>query len=1050
MAVNAIQLWQKIENARLLSAETVRSLAAEVSEHLPTDQLLEAKPVAQWLLENGNLTKYQARVLLEQVQGPLRCGAYVVCDRLAESSLKHWYRAIANIKSPIDKSQMVEENFWLRAISGEELASKPLQSDPPSISLAARHAKISSESLCHLTPAQFSDGFLCIASSLPVGRPMVSTMAQTAMPASAVRNIIRQVAEGLSAIHEAGEVHGLVSMHTVCWDGDRTISLLRDPLFAPSNPLISEHQPSLIDIPYADRLRIAAPEFNAPGQRPTAASDLYALGCLWFELLAGRPYLEASEPARIMKSILAVKRPPMNIADFDLRYQKLLDHLLAKNPEARFASADDFLTALEYIVPKPASAKSEPPPPPAKAVPKPEIKAEQKAVAKIAPKVKAKTEQNPKPEKVVSKPTTKQPETSKVAALQPDRRQQAWKTTPNAADTVPPSPKIIEPRPDKKPTLDLSGLDGQTSTRRNSSRVHPKRSTRPAWFLPAVGTAAVVAIGVLAFALMGGSNLRTIAPDVRRNSVSDPVEQARMANMAAAKAEVAKPDPVAEQFTLVSNDREALWAPPHVPDPIALEFLPPGLQGLTNLNFESLTANAQIATIDSLLRPAYQMLADRIAADLPVDSKSWRALTIAMYPNDAGQWPDLVLRANLAKPQSADEIFKFYKFATKPEEISLGARKALQNADSSRGVVLILSPRDADAPESLSVQQIIVGNPQRIRDMVGMQGGSAPLTRQLEALRQASSGQNQFSILATTSLLLSSGRGLLAESLATLLPILQDEMQQDVAAISLASNLSSDVQGERSSAWYGELRLAGNAEQIAPQLQNQLRELLDKMPSQIESMMVQNSPDPYWAKLAIRLPQQLRTMQENLRTGIESGDAIANFYLPPVAAPNLITAAWLSLRQTPQTKSTTVAKTEAVKRLDIDTLLERPFTIAFEQESFEVTIRTMKEEFNSELNKQFGNNDSAIQIDINGPALEKDGITRNYQIRNFKHDGSPLRKVLVDVVRKANPITTVTNLTQPEQKLVWIVKDPATRQIEITTRTAVKAANIALPAEFEE
>ena len=93
-----------------------------------------------------------------------------------------------------------------------------------------------------------------------------------------------------------------------------------------------------------------------------------------------------------------------------------------------------------------------------------------------------------------------------------------------------------------------------------------------------------------------------------------------------------------------------------------------------------------------------------------------------------------------------------------------------------------------------------------------------------------------------------------------------------------------------------------------------------------------------------------------------------------------------------------------------------------------------------------------FQIKIIGGDLQKEGITRNQQIRDFDAQATPVRDILTQLVRKANPVTTVTSPDEVDQKLVWLIgpdPDDASKKIVlITTRSAAAEKNLTLPAVF--
>jgi hypothetical protein len=93
-----------------------------------------------------------------------------------------------------------------------------------------------------------------------------------------------------------------------------------------------------------------------------------------------------------------------------------------------------------------------------------------------------------------------------------------------------------------------------------------------------------------------------------------------------------------------------------------------------------------------------------------------------------------------------------------------------------------------------------------------------------------------------------------------------------------------------------------------------------------------------------------------------------------------------------------------------------------------------------------------FEIKIIGPDLEKDGITRNQTVRDFDQKDKPVSDILTALVMKANPITTVKDPSEADQKLIWVIAaDPdnaARKIILITTRAAAAANKYTLPAPF--
>jgi eukaryotic-like serine/threonine-protein kinase len=94
-----------------------------------------------------------------------------------------------------------------------------------------------------------------------------------------------------------------------------------------------------------------APEQIA-GELVDARADLYALGCILYELIAGRPPFEGPTPAAVLYGHLREQAlPPSELAcGVPAQLDELVLRLLAKEPRARLGYADDVAAALDGIL----------------------------------------------------------------------------------------------------------------------------------------------------------------------------------------------------------------------------------------------------------------------------------------------------------------------------------------------------------------------------------------------------------------------------------------------------------------------------------------------------------------------------------------------------------------------------------------------------------------------------------------------------------------------------------------------------------------------------
>jgi WD40 repeat protein len=174
------------------------------------------------------------------------------------------------------------------------------------------------------------------------------------MPPDQALHYLRQAAAALDHVHARGHVHRDVKPQNMLLDDTRQHLFLAD--FGIARALEGTvAQASLI---------AGTPAYMAPEQsvgRVTRAADIYALGCIAFELLTGTPPYQGTTPEAMLHGHHNLPIPPLaerggaNLAPL----QPVIAQALAKDPAARFGSAGAFVAALAAAV---ASGRSRPGP----------------------------------------------------------------------------------------------------------------------------------------------------------------------------------------------------------------------------------------------------------------------------------------------------------------------------------------------------------------------------------------------------------------------------------------------------------------------------------------------------------------------------------------------------------------------------------------------------------------------------------------------------------------------------------------------------------------
>jgi predicted ATPase len=252
--------------------------------------------------------------------------------------------------------------------SGDLVALKLLSGATPGLAETARfvrEARLLSELrhpriVSYVAHGQGEDGQLFLAMEWLEGEDLSRRLARGALSIGDCVALLRHVSEALCVAHERGVVHR---------------DLKPQNLFLPGGEI---GRVKLLDFGIARKGRtsqavtrtgmvVGTPEYMAPeqaqGERelyPT--TDVFALGCVLYECLAGQPPFTGAHLVAVLTRIVLEDPPPASArrARVPPALEALLGRMLAKQPGARPADAAALLLELSELGPLPDEGSAQP------------------------------------------------------------------------------------------------------------------------------------------------------------------------------------------------------------------------------------------------------------------------------------------------------------------------------------------------------------------------------------------------------------------------------------------------------------------------------------------------------------------------------------------------------------------------------------------------------------------------------------------------------------------------------------------------------------------
>ncbi len=358
------EVFEDLQLSGLLSEEDL----ARIEAHRRACPQEDAVGLADFLVRQGLLTPFQATAVLEGRASELVLSSFLLTEELGTGSMGTVYKARA----------AGSDNWYaLKVVPRRNVVSLNEIAEKAQALRDIRHPRVSA--LVHL--GAVGERVYLAWPLLEGGEKLDAYVRrQGKLTPRQAAQIGIQVASGLQPYHQHGLFHGLLKPTDVLIGTDRRVRILD---FGVGFLLTSERGKSLLDTMTNTRalargLDCSSPESIMDPLARTPAGDQYSLGCILYFCLTGQfPFPDGNPVKKMLGHQCEEPRPVRELnPDVPPRLVAIVQRLMRKTPEERYASIDEALKAFQALTPsapRPASAPVLAPP--ARPAPAPKKKA---------------------------------------------------------------------------------------------------------------------------------------------------------------------------------------------------------------------------------------------------------------------------------------------------------------------------------------------------------------------------------------------------------------------------------------------------------------------------------------------------------------------------------------------------------------------------------------------------------------------------------------------------------------------------------------------------
>ncbi len=332
-----------LANSRADLLRTLEQFALLTPEQLAKARNLSGgvREVLTSLVQQGLLTRFQADAIERGTAEQLRFANFTLVDILGDGAMGTVYKALSTRDGNL---------YALRTVPRKNVVNLKAVLDKVEALKQVRHPRVSAM----VAVGAQGDRVYMAWPYLDGGIKLDEVIhRQGRLPAKQSVQVALQVASGLQAYHQHELFHGLLKPGDILIGSDRRVRILD---FGVGFLLTCERGKSLLSTmtngkALARGLDCASPESIVDPLQRTVFGDQYSLGCVMYFCLTGQFPFPDKNPVKKMLGHqfeqavpikeLAPETPPKLVA--------IVERLLAKLPEERYASTDDLVAELQAV-----------------------------------------------------------------------------------------------------------------------------------------------------------------------------------------------------------------------------------------------------------------------------------------------------------------------------------------------------------------------------------------------------------------------------------------------------------------------------------------------------------------------------------------------------------------------------------------------------------------------------------------------------------------------------------------------------------------------------